>query len=84
MIKLSRWYDYGHKLRVVIGSFGSWNALEFAVSLESYWEPEPRVEVSLGMFNGAAFSVSVSAWNVHTVLRLANYSYTIDLDDEPF
>jgi len=82
MIKLRHWYDYGHELRVVIGSFGSWNAVEFAVSLESYWDPEPRIGVSVGVFNGMVFSVSASAWNVHTVVRLVNYIYPIDLDGD--
>ena len=84
MIKLSRWYDYGHELRVVIGSFGSWNAVEFALSHELYWDLEPRIGISVGVFDGSVFSLSVSAWNVHTVVRLVNYRYPIDLDNEPF
>jgi hypothetical protein len=62
---------YGHDIRVVVGSFGSWNAIEIMFS----WTWEPNAEVGIG----SVLTLSLVLFSGHLVLRFCNYRYPVEL-----
>ena len=72
-------YDYGHDVRVVVGPFGSWNAIELMFSWSEFWAWEPNAEVGIGLFNGSVISLSRVLFSGHLVLRFCNYRYPVEL-----
>lgn len=72
-------YDYGPDLRIVVGAFGRFNAVEILLSASEFWTWEPNIDIGIGLFNGTVLSLSLVLFSAHAVLRFWNYRYPVDL-----
>jgi hypothetical protein len=72
-------YDYGPDVKVVVGAFRRFNAIEILLSASEFWTWEPNIDLSIGLFNGSVASLSLVLFSAHAVLRFGNYRYPVDL-----
>ena len=72
-------YDYGHDVWVMVGSFGSWHAIEIMFSWSEFWTWEPNADLGIGFFNGSVLTLSLVLFSGHFVLRFCNYRYPVEL-----
>jgi hypothetical protein len=72
-------YDYGPDVRIVVGAFGRFNAIEAMFSWSEFWTWEPNIDLGIGLFNGSVVSLSLVLFSGHAVLRFGNYRYPVEL-----
>lgn len=52
-------YDYGPEVRIVVGAFDRFNAIEILLSGSEFWTWGPNIEAGIGLFNGSVLSLSL-------------------------
>ena len=81
---LNTFYDDAEtkEFYAIIGNSSKLNVIESSAHLTKSWSWEPKINLSLSVFEGSAFSFAFSAWSLHLFFTLFKYAYPMDVLDD--
>ena len=72
-------YDYGHDLYAIIGQTDWCNLCDITIHTTEFWSWEPSIRLTVGLFDGKAFSFELSVFHCSFYLGLMSYRSPMDL-----
>ena len=72
-------WDYGRDIYLTIGQFKNFHILDTQFHSSCYWDWEPNIDLSLGIFNGSAFSFGIRIFSLSLSMSFISYRGPMNL-----
>jgi hypothetical protein len=72
-------YDFGWDIYAIIGQFENFNLLDTTIHTSEYWTWEPNIRLTLSVFDGSMFSLSIELLSFFLSMSFIPYRYPMNL-----